>query len=103
MLKNHVEQERPGEEELGRRLEEARKRLGALQMQIKEHGLPVLVLMEGWGTAGKGSTIGKIIRNIDPRFFKVANHGGAYGGGTEETVFVPVFCQDSRGGKIHVP
>ena len=47
MLKNHVEQERPGEEELGRRLEEARKRLGALQMQIKEHGLPVLVLMEG--------------------------------------------------------
>ena len=72
MLKNHVEQERPGEEELGRRLEEARKRLGALQMQIKEHGLPVLVLMEGWGTAGKGSTIGKIIRNIDPRFFKVA-------------------------------
>ena len=35
MLKNHVEQERPGEEELGRRLEEARKRLGALQMQIK--------------------------------------------------------------------
>ena len=50
MLKNHVEQESPGEEELGRRLEEARKRLGALQMQIKEHGLPVLVLMEGWGT-----------------------------------------------------
>ena len=64
MLKNHVEQERPGEEELGRRLEEARKRLGALQMQIKEHGLPVLVLMEGWGTAGKGSTIGKIITTI---------------------------------------
>ena len=57
MLKNHVEQERPGEEELGRRLEEARKRLGALQMQIKEHGLPVLVLMEGWGTAGKLSLI----------------------------------------------
>ena len=72
MLKNHVEQERPGEEELGRRLEEARKRLGALQMQIKEHGLPVLVLMEGWGAAGKGSLIGKIIKNIDPRFFKVA-------------------------------
>ena len=72
MLKNHVEQERPGKRELGRRLEEARKRLGALQMQIKEHGLPVLVLMEGWGTARKGSTIGKIIRNIDPRFFKVA-------------------------------
>ena len=41
-------------------------------MQIKEHGLPVLVLFEGWGTAGKGSVLGKVIKNIDPRFFKVA-------------------------------
>ena len=72
MLKNHVEQEKPQEEELLRRLEDARNHLFALQMQIKERALPVLVLMEGWGAAGKGSTIGKIIRNIDPRFFKVA-------------------------------
>lgn len=42
-------------------------------MQIKEHKLPVLVLIEGWGAAGKGSTIGGIIKNIDPRFFKVAS------------------------------
>lgn len=34
--------------------------------------LPVLVLLEGWGAAGKGSVLGKIIKNIDPRFFKVA-------------------------------
>ena len=34
--------------------------------------LPVLVLIEGWGAAGKGSMIGKVIKNIDPRFFKVA-------------------------------
>lgn len=47
-------------------------RLSALQMKIKEHGLPVLVLFEGWGTAGKGSVLGKVIKNIDPRFFKVA-------------------------------
>ena len=40
--------------------------------RIKEHGLPVLVLFEGWGTAGKGSVLGKVIKNIDPRFFKVA-------------------------------
>ena len=30
------------------------------------------VLFEGWGTAGKGSVLGKVIKNIDPRFFKVA-------------------------------
>lgn len=33
----------------------------------------MLVLIEGWGAAGKGSTIGGIIKNIDPRFFKVAS------------------------------
>ena len=35
----------------------------------------VLVLMEGWGTAGKGSVIGQVIQNIDPRFFKVESMG----------------------------
>ena len=38
----------------------------------EDQGLPVLVLFEGWGTAGKGSVLGKVIKNIDPRFFKVA-------------------------------
>ena len=42
------------------------------QMKIKEHKIPVIVLFEGWGSSGKGSTIGKVIKNIDPRFFKVA-------------------------------
>lgn len=31
----------------------------------------MLVLIEGWGAAGKGSAIGQIIKNMDPRFFKV--------------------------------
>ena len=72
MLKNLYRMEKPEDEELQTRLEEAKNRLAAQQMLIKEHKLPVLVLFEGWGAAGKGSTIGKIIRSIDPRFFKVA-------------------------------
>ena len=40
-------------------------------MLLKDKKLPVLVLIEGWGAAGKGSAIGQIIKNIDPRFFKV--------------------------------
>ena len=39
---------------------------------MKEKKLPVIVLLEGWGAAGKGSVLGKLIKNIDPRFFKVA-------------------------------
>lgn len=73
MLKNRILAKKPKEEELKRRLKEAREKLSALQMRIKEHRLPVLVLLEGWGTSGKGSTIGQVIRNIDPRFFKVAS------------------------------
>ncbi len=40
---------------------------------IKEKKVPVLVVLEGWGTAGKGYAIGQIIQNIDPRFFKVVS------------------------------
>lgn len=72
MLKDFIRSEKPEDEELTKRLDAARKRLAMAQIRIKEHKLPVLVLMEGWGAAGKGSTIGKLIRDIDPRFFKVA-------------------------------
>ena len=71
MLKQWIPAVKPEKEELEKRLNAAQEALGRLQMQIKEHKLPVLVLIEGWGAAGKGSTIGGIIKNIDPRFFKV--------------------------------
>ena len=92
MLKEYHAPEQPAKEELKRRLSEAREQLSAKQMQVKEHRLPVVVLMEGWGTAGKGSTIGKIIPNLDPRFFKVASLDIP----TEdekESLFCTVICQ----------
>ncbi len=73
MIKEWIAPEKPEEEELTQRLTAARASLSALQMKLKEHKLPVLVLFEGWGAAGKGSTIGKVIRNMDPRFFTVAS------------------------------
>ena len=71
MLTNWNPAHMPEKEELKTRLSDARNQLYDLQMKIKKHKVPVLALFEGWGTAGKGSTIGKVIRNIDPRFFKV--------------------------------
>ena len=62
----------PEKEEIKTRLQTARSQLYDFQMKIKEHKIPVIVLFEGWGSSGKGSTIGKVIKNIDPRFFKVA-------------------------------
>lgn len=69
MIENYNALLKPGEEELEERLEKAHRKLFAQQMQMKEKGLPVLVLFEGWGAAGKGTMLGKIIRNLDPRFF----------------------------------
>ena len=55
MLKQWIPAVKPEKEELEKRLNAAQEELGRLQMQIKEHKLPVLVLIEGWGAAGKRS------------------------------------------------
>ena len=51
----------PEKEEIKTRLQTARSQLYDFQMKIKEHKIPVIVLFEGWGSSGKGSTIGKVI------------------------------------------
>ena len=73
MLKTWVRPVRPEESECKQRLDAARDRLEKLQLEVKAAGLPVLVLVEGWGAAGKGSMLGRIIQNIDPRFFTVTS------------------------------
>ena len=65
MLKDWTAQERPEAEEIEARLEVARAALAARQMVLKEKKVPVLVLFEGWGTAGKGSVLGKVIKNME--------------------------------------
>ncbi len=89
MLKNMNFPEKPEEEELKTRLKTAREKLFGQQILLKEHKIPVLVLVEGWGTAGKGSLIGQMIQNIDPRFFKVASMDRP----TEEEKRKPFLCR----------
>lgn len=45
--------------------------LSVLQQRVKAEKLPVIILFEGWGAAGKGSRISDVILNLDPRGFKV--------------------------------
>lgn len=89
MLKNVQVMEKPEEEELKRRLKKAKEKLASQQMLLKDHKVPVLVLVEGWGTAGKGSLIGELIQNIDPRFFKVSPMDRP----TEEEQRKPFLCR----------
>lgn len=58
-------------EEYKQETEGLKKELSMLQQEIKEAKLPVIILFEGWGTAGKGTVISKMILNLDPRGFKV--------------------------------
>ena len=46
-------------------------KLTALQMSLRDAKLPVIVLIEGWAAAGKGSLINDLISEIDPRFSSV--------------------------------
>ena len=50
-----------------------RERLIAQQQLIREAKLPVIVLVEGWAAAGKGSLINDLISQIDPRFYNVVS------------------------------
>ncbi|MDE7394860.1 MAG: polyphosphate:AMP phosphotransferase [Clostridiales bacterium] len=71
MLKSVIVGEIPTKEELGERLKQAALDLSSKQMLLKEKKIPVLVVFEGWGAAGKGSVLGKVIQRLDPRFFRV--------------------------------
>ena len=71
MLKEWVKEKKPSDEEIIKRLEKARSELFKRQTRIKDEKLPVLVLIDGWGAAGKGSVLNKVIKNLDPRFYKV--------------------------------
>ena len=42
------------------------------QQTVREAKLPVIVLLEGWDSAGKGMLINELISEMDPRFYNVA-------------------------------
>ncbi len=50
-----------------------REHLMSLQQTIREKKLPIIVLVEGWAAAGKGSLINELINELDPRFYNVTS------------------------------
>ena len=60
-------------EKLKAEIRSFRERLLAQQQLIREAKLPILVLVEGWAAAGKGSLINELISEIDPRFYNVVS------------------------------
>ena len=93
MLKDWNRPERPSDEEIDTRLKIARENLTRNQIKVKEGKIPVFVIFEGWGAAGKGSLVGRIIKNMDPRFFNVES-------GKTQTIPVQVFYENTGTGGV---
>ncbi|MBR0118976.1 MAG: phosphate--AMP phosphotransferase [Eubacterium sp.] len=53
------------------RMEALEVRIGYLQRECKELGIPVMILFEGYEASGKGTMINRMIRALDPRGFQV--------------------------------
>ena len=54
-----------------RLMPELSERLYELQKASWDAGIPVIILFEGWDAAGKGTTIQRLARPLDPRGYKV--------------------------------
>ena len=54
-------------------IKELREKLLAQQQMVRAGALPIIVLVEGWAAAGKGSLISELINEIDPRFYNVVS------------------------------
>ena len=73
MLKD-FEKSKPEEKDaLNKEIKSLRARLLGQQQLLREKKLPILVLIEGWAAAGKGSLIKELISEIDPRFYNVVS------------------------------
>ena len=71
MKKEKNEKRKADDAALKAELKALRERLLAQQQEIREKKLPIIVLVEGWSAAGKGSLINELISEIDPRFYNV--------------------------------
>jgi len=56
-------------------LREMEVTLGRLQQTLRETEIPVIILFEGWGASGKGTSIGRVVNALDPRYFDVRTTG----------------------------
>jgi polyphosphate:AMP phosphotransferase len=62
-------------------------RLGEQQRALREAGVPVLILLDGWDAAGKGTVLSRILQPLDPRGYKVVHVAAP---GEQERMFPPM-------------
>ncbi|MBS6212631.1 MAG: hypothetical protein KH812_21585, partial [Proteus hauseri] len=60
-----------GKKEFKQTMEELSGKLGTLQRECRNLKIPVMIVFEGFGAAGKGTLINQLIQPLDPRGFNV--------------------------------
>ena len=71
MLRDFETKKREDKSALNAEINELQSKLLAQQQLLMKAKLPVIVMIEGWAAAGKGSLIKELISELDPRFYHV--------------------------------
>ena len=87
-------------EALKEEIKALRERLLAQQQLVRSSNLPVIVLVEGWAAAGKGSLINELINEIDPRFYNVVSPVSTPQAEARYPFLYPYACAIPENGKI---
>ena len=77
-----------------------KKQLAASQIRLRDAKIPVIVLVEGWDAAGKGSLINDLISEMDPRFVSVFSQDAALQGAERYPFLYPYFNAVPENGKL---
>ncbi len=73
MLKEFEKRKPEDKEALNAEIKSVRETILGQQQLLRDAKLPVIVMIEGWAAAGKGSLIKELISEIDPRFYHVVS------------------------------
>jgi len=71
MLENINLKKKLSKEEFKRLLPALQGRLYDLEKACWDHGVPTVIVFEGWDASGKGTTIATLTQRLDPRGFKL--------------------------------
>jgi polyphosphate kinase 2 (PPK2 family) len=71
MLENINLKKKLSREEYKREMPALQHRLYDLEKSCWDHGVPSIVVFEGWDASGKGTTIATLTQRMDPRGFKL--------------------------------
>ena len=100
MLKDFERSKPEDKDSLNKEIKALREKMISRLKLMRERKLPVLVLLEGWAAAGKGSLIKELISEIDPRFYNVVSPAVVPESESRYPFLYPYACAIPENGKI---